>query len=208
MEDGTIIQIVKNTKLMLINRGFDEALINTTLPVGYLKEFIKKFRNGDPCLDIFVQDTDDNRCVYVHFIYELKKSDNAGLLEKMYHITSESHSMTENDGVVFVILSDINENTQEQFNELENKIPNITIFKYKSLMFNLIDHEYVPKHERITEKNTEKLKLDLMINDLEKLPIIHKTDAVCRYYNFKPGDVIKVTRDSLNKKHIAYRYVV
>ena len=30
MEDGTIIQIVKNTKLMLINEGFDEALINTT----------------------------------------------------------------------------------------------------------------------------------------------------------------------------------
>ena len=55
----------------------------------------------------------------------------------MYHVTSESHSMTKNDEVVFVILSDINENTQEQFNELENKIPNITIFKYKSLMFNL-----------------------------------------------------------------------
>ena len=41
MEDGTIIQIVKNTKLMLINRGFDEALINTTLPVGYLKSLLK-----------------------------------------------------------------------------------------------------------------------------------------------------------------------
>ena len=88
--------------------------------------------------------------------------------------------MTENDGVVFVILSDINENTQEQFNELENKIPNITIFKYKSLMFNLVDHEYVPKHERISIKSIEKLKSDLMISDLEKLPVIHKTDAVCR----------------------------
>lgn len=208
MEDGTIIQIVKNTKLMLINRGFDESLINTTLPVGYIKEFIKKFRNGEPCLDIFVQNTDDNHAAYVHFIYELKKSDNAGLLEKMYYITYESHSMTENDDVVFVILSDINENTQEQFNELENKIPNITIFKHKSLLFNLIDHEYVPKHECISEAGREKLKSDLMINDLDKLPLIHKTDAVCRYYNFKPGDVIKVTRDSLNKKHIAYRYVV
>tara|TARA_Y200000002_G_C22663971_1_gene657109 strand:- start:20 stop:646 length:627 start_codon:yes stop_codon:yes gene_type:complete len=208
MEDGTIIQIVKNTKLMLINRGFDETFINTTLPIGYLKEFIKKFRNGEPCLDIFVQNTDDNRAVYVHFIYELKKSDNAGFLEKMYYITYESHLMTENDSVVFVILSDINENIQEQFNELENKIPNITIFKYKSLMFNLIDHEYVPKHECISERNKEKLKSELMINDLEKLPIIYKTDAVCKYYNFKPGDVIKITRDSLNKKHIAYRYVM
>ena len=40
-----------------------------------------------------------------------------------------------------------------------------------------------------------------MINDLEKLPIIHKTDAVCRYRALKPGNVIKVTRLVLIKTY-------
>lgn len=209
MEDSTIIKVVKNVKTMLINRGHDETQINNTLPVGYLLKMISRFRNGSPDLDIFIQNTDESeKCVYVHFIYELKKTDNIGMLEKFYNVITETNDMKQTDEVVFVIFSEFSETIEEKVIDMENKYQNVTIFKYKSLLFNLVEHNYVPKHECLSEKEKEKLKDKFMINNFEQLPLITKTDAVCRYYNFKAGDVLRIIRQSYNKNHIAYRYVI
>ena len=72
--------------------------------------------------------------------------------------------------------------------------------KNQILPFPLTDHILVPKHEKIDKKMlTPKLK------DFTKLSKLLKTDAIVRYFNFKPGDVIKITRRS---GIIAYRLVV
>jgi DNA-directed RNA polymerase subunit H (RpoH/RPB5) len=209
MDDNTILRVVKNVQNMLINRGFDKTQINTTLPVGYLLQMISKFRTGLPVLDIFIQNPDDiQKCVFVHFIYEMKKTDNVGNLEKFYNTAIQTNNMSDSDEVVFVIFSDIGETLQEQIINMENTYQNVTIFKYKSLLFNLPDHDYVPVHECLTDDEKKDLKTNMMINNFTQLPLIYKTDAACRYYNFKSGDVLRITRQSLNKNHIAYRYVI
>lgn len=60
----------------------------------------------------------------------------------------------------------------------------IEIFSYDSLLFNITKHNLVPRHVCIG-----------MAGDIEKnYPVIKRTDPVCRYYNFKPGSLIQITR--------------
>ena len=82
------------------------------------------------------------------------------------------------------------------------------MFTYKYLKFNIVDHEFVPHHESLTAAEKIKLLSDFMIKDYNKLPLISKFDPVCRYYNFKIGDVLRITRPSdANKTYVSYRYV-
>ena len=204
MDTNTILRVTHNVHKMLQNRGHNTSNINTSTPVIYMNKIIDSFREGSNGLDIHIDDPSGKKA-YVHYIFKMGNPKKTGELEKMYNLLSSSHQLHKNDEIVFVIFHDINEEIQD----LENKYQNLTIFTYKRLLFNLIDHEYVPKHSRLTAKEKSELLQILMISDYNKLPILPKTDAVSRYYNFKAGDVIKVERPSKgNMKHIAYRYVV
>ena len=52
-------------------KGLMKHLLTQPPCARIYKEFIKDLEMATH-VNIFVQDTDDNRCVYVHFIYELK----------------------------------------------------------------------------------------------------------------------------------------
>lgn len=77
----------------------------------------------------------------------------------------------------------------------------IELFVYDEMQFNITKHRLVPKHERVTSPD-----IILEIKNkfgLSKLPGLLEIDPICRFYNFKRGHVIKVTR--LNS--IIYRVV-
>jgi len=66
----------------------------------------------------------------------------------------------------------------------------VETFNKKELQYNLTKHELVPLHEKINEDEAK-----VIIKQFgTKLPIILKTDAVSRFYNFKHGDVIRIHR--------------
>ena len=52
-------------------------------------------------------------------------------------------------------------------------------FHFDELMYDPIRYK--------VEKEEQKIK---------KLPLIHQSDIVCRYYNFQPGDVIRIEEDT------------
>jgi DNA-directed RNA polymerase subunit H (RpoH/RPB5) len=169
-----------------------------------MERTIAAFKEGSNGLDIHMDDPKYKK-IYVHYIFKMGNSKKTGELEKMHTLLSSAHQITNNDEIVFVIFHDIN----EEIIELENKFPNLTIFTHKRLLFNLVDHQYVPKHSRLSAEDKSELLQILMIRDYNKLPLLPKTDVVSRYYNFRAGDVVRVERPSKgNMKHIAYRYVV
>lgn len=64
-------------------------------------------------------------------------------------------------------------------------------FEMNKLQFNITKHYLVPKHE----------KVDIKFKD--NLSIILVTDPIARYFNFQPGDIIRITRkDSIDYKII------
>lgn len=73
----------------------------------------------------------------------------------------------------------------ESINDFE-----IETFNKKELQYNLTKHELVPLHERVSEDDAK----DIIKKFGTKIPIILKSDAVSRFYNFKHGELIKITR--------------
>ena len=68
-------------------------------------------------------------------------------------------------------------------------------------------HILVPEHSKLTKQEIQKLleKYKIVLNDLPKILL---TDPAIEKLNVKPGDVIKITRDSPTAgKSIYYRVV-
>lgn len=66
----------------------------------------------------------------------------------------------------------------------------IELFNINELQLNITKHRLVPKHEKVSLE--EKEMLDQKYKG--KLPIILHTDPISRYYLFKRGDYIRITR--------------
>jgi len=74
--------------------------------------------------------------------------------------------------------------------------------------FNILDHELVPKHEIISEKEREELIKKYGITSLKQLPRIFTSDPVVKAIGAKPGDIIKITRKSPTAGETVYYRVV
>ena len=67
---------------------------------------------------------------------------------------------------------------------LENN--RIELFFIKELQYNITKHRLVPRHEKYCKDDMKKY--------VDNLPVLLRTDVVCRYYDFKKGDIIENTR--------------
>ncbi|MDX1611777.1 MAG: DNA-directed RNA polymerase subunit H [Candidatus Thermoplasmatota archaeon] len=78
------------------------------------------------------------------------------------------------------------------------------------MQFDVLQHEYVPRSEILSEEEVEELLERLGIRK-EQLPKLRDIDPVTIAMGGRPGDVVKITRDSLTagtQGAIAYRVIV
>jgi DNA-directed RNA polymerase subunit H len=70
------------------------------------------------------------------------------------------------------------------------------------------DHIYVPKHEIINKDEAMKV-LEKYHTKPTEMPLIYVSDPAIRGLGVKPGDMIKITRNSPTAgESVYYRYVV
>ena len=73
--------------------------------------------------------------------------------------------------------------------------------------FNIFKHELVPKHEILPPEDVKEL-LEKYRMKLYQLPRIKASDIATIAIGAKPGDVVKITRNSVTAgKYVSYRYV-
>ncbi len=76
------------------------------------------------------------------------------------------------------------------------------------IQFNIMSHDLVPLHEIISEKEKTELLKKYNIEP-NRLPKILSTDPVSISIGAKPGQIVKIIRNSHTAKEaIAYRFVV
>ena len=74
--------------------------------------------------------------------------------------------------------------------------------------FNILDHNFVPKHTIINEKEIVELLKTYNIS-IKQLPKVFINDPVVKALNAKKGDVIKIVRKSPSAKEaVFYRVIV
>ena len=85
----------------------------------------------------------------------------------------------------------------------------VQILEYKDLLFNKIEHVFVPKHELVRSPQKIKELIDTYkVPNKWRFPLMYKNDPISKYYNAKKGDICKITRDGIHGKSIVYRCVV
>jgi DNA-directed RNA polymerase subunit H len=75
-------------------------------------------------------------------------------------------------------------------------------------VFEIFDHNLVPKHEILTEKEKNEVMAQYKIQPYQ-MPQIKSNDPAVKAIGARPGDMLKIIRKSATAgEHIAYRYVV
>ncbi len=78
----------------------------------------------------------------------------------------------------------------------------------KPFKFDVLKHEFVPRHEIMSEEEVEELLEEYQISE-EQLPRILNTDPGALSVRARPGDVLKIIRASETAgEAIAYRLCV
>lgn len=74
--------------------------------------------------------------------------------------------------------------------------------------FNIFDHALVPKHEITSSEERERLLTEYRVQPYQ-LPKLKATDPGAKAIGAKPGDIVRITRDSPTAgKYVTYRYVI
>lgn len=75
-------------------------------------------------------------------------------------------------------------------------------------VFDIFEHDLVPKHEILSEKEREQLLAQYKVQPYQ-IPQIKANDPAVKVIGAKPGDILKITRRSQTAgEYVAYRYVV
>lgn len=77
---------------------------------------------------------------------------------------------------------------------------NIELFQADDLQFNITEHKLVPTHILLSKNEAKAFKEKYGTN----IPILLRTDAIVRFYDFAKGDIIKIVR---RNGFISYRIV-
>jgi len=74
--------------------------------------------------------------------------------------------------------------------------------------FNLFEHTLVPKHEILTHEEKEKVLMEYRVRPYQ-LPQIRSSDPAAKAIGARPGDIVRIIRESPTAgKYVSYRYVV
>ena len=179
-EENTLI--LNNFLKMMKNRNID-------LDKEYKNKKMKK-EQVDEFFSVNIRTIDKDKKTYVTFIGK-----KVGVKDVKLKILDFLEEKTYD---ILIIISKYKLNSYVM-NKLNNLNKEIQIFSYNNFYMNLIEHFLVPKHQ-ILDKKYEKLIKEKFNN---KLPLIKKKDPICKYYNCKVGQVLKIYR----KHEIYYRLV-
>lgn len=206
MDEKAVIRAFDTINDMLIDRGTikekDRKQISGTGTDKMIFHETIRYKN----------EKDEDKYIYVIFYLHNKFAKNSMELflgappnENKFKPKSDEH-------VIFIYkdkFTTVNEKNLKktlQFKKFE-------MFCLKNILFNITKHELVPKHELVGSNEATEVYNRYSIKENQKilkLPLlITKTDPVAKYYDFKPTNLIKITRPSSSVgESVSYRYCV
>jgi DNA-directed RNA polymerase subunit H (RpoH/RPB5) len=195
----TMIHKSRKTILDLLNQqGFDTSEYNN---FG-VNEIHAMYTNKDvpKQLDMMMtanQGTTQSKSVYVkyHLGKTLRVENIQDYVDDLFNI--EQILKKESDMLVIVIKQDMNQTLMNILNEFwdRNGIF-IVLFSLDRLQFNILEHQYVPKHVILNEDERKELFKRYNIIDVKNLPDISRFDPVAQAIGMRPGDICKIERPS------------
>ena len=142
-------------------------------------------------------------------IYMLKSSIKQSTLENTvldYYEENDSNKCT----LVIVTLNTINDSVQKVIKQLWKKYNEyVAIFDIPGLLFNILEHSFVPKHTKLNDEEKKEIYSKFNIKDDSQVPEISIFDPVAKTMLLRPGELCEIIRhDKISFENKFYRVCV
>ena len=201
--EKSLYQQISEVKITIIKMFVNRGFINPDNKEKYIKKFVET-ENDD--MEFIIQldynknyNTEiKNKKIYVKFfdykISSINKSSPIGEFMSKY-----------NKEYKFLVVQDISTRAEDMVDTYETTIE---IFKFNKLQFDITEHVLVPPHIVLTKEEGDAV-LEAYRARKRDMPLIRSNDSVAKYYNMKPGEIVKILRTSpLTSSFVAYRLVI
>lgn len=152
--------------------------------------------NNNKQLDMLLSSPEGTKKVYVkyHLGKTLRRENINDYIDDLYTI---ENVLNKTDTLIIIIKQEPNEPLIAVLNEIwEQEGIFIILFNLERLQFNILEHNYVPKHEIIEEQEIKLIKQRFNIRSNDDLPDISRYDPVAQAIGLRPGQICKITRKS------------
>ncbi len=185
-ELNNLYKIRKTVLEMMVDRGI-------SVPVELemtLEQFSIQYSTRN--IDIYINDTAQNKKVYIHFYSNESKNFGKNDLKSLSAKLLKDY---EDENLMLILILKDKENSMVTKELNKQNYRNVEIFLHQHLIINITRHFTQPKFTVLTEDQERDLLLQYNTTK-KQLPKIEKTDAVARYYGLKPGQIIQCQRNS------------
>jgi DNA-directed RNA polymerase I, II, and III subunit RPABC1 len=166
---------VKDQKEIQAIKVVSEMLIDREYKIDYIDSMITKE-------NLFYLKASKLESNVIVFINEDDKLNIQGIKDKISIMNKEG-----SNSCIIIYKSNVTSSAKKSLETLEYEFE---LFAMHELQLNITRHRLVPRHSRILQ--SEKEELDKKYKG--KLPILLHTDPISRYYAFKRGEYIRITR--------------
>jgi DNA-directed RNA polymerase subunit H (RpoH/RPB5) len=190
-----IYQTLQTIREMFVDRGHSPSQYDSVLNKYQITE-ISAITNAKSIFSIKLPD------IKTTIIYVLSSK------QRINDIKAHIEELDTADDMSFILV------VREKFNNSDQKkltaMGDFQVFQLSELQFNISKHDLVPKHELIKDEQDINAIIEAyQLKSRTQLPFILKTDAMARYLNAKPGNIVKITRISPSSgETIVYRCCV
>ena len=190
--------IKKNLITLLVNRNF----IDESNKIKYTNKLILDENDDQEYIIEIDNDTNYNTTIINKKIF-IKFFD--------YKITSINKSSPIGEFIAkyaneykILLVDEINQKSE---NIIDSYNITCEIFKISELMINITEHVLVPKHIVLTNQEGDKV-LQSYCAKKKDMPLILSNDPMARYYNMKPGNIVKIIRSSTMTVEVPFYRIV
>lgn len=194
---------------MLRLRGFDTSSYNnqTKEELNILfQNHSKKMNSEVDSLDIYIEGESKILVKYI-----LSDKCRAKIVEKV--VENIYSDLLSNEDTCIIISKDkitYKGSMEEYVNKVYNNLKRfIQVFWLKELLFDITEHELVPKYEILDEAGKKAVMDKYFVEENKQLPYVLVSDPVARFYGVKVGELVEITDYSdSNGKNKSYRLCV
>lgn len=201
----------KNLILYLKNLGYNTDKYDdfSLLDINIMNS-VKVTSGTNSPLDMSVENpTTGEKCEIIYMITVYPRHSNIENTSSMFYMnmTPEEKKM---NNLIIIINNPANDTILKTVKKQWNMYNDfLTIMDIQSLQINLLTHEYVPKHEKLTDQEKKELYEEFNIQNDKQVPEISQFDPVAKSILLRPGQVCRIHRyDKISYSNIYYRICV
>ena len=152
--------------------------------------------NKNKQLDILLENSDKTKKAYIKYNLgkTLRPPNLYEFIDDLYHI---DEILSPTDNLIIIVADEPNDTIIKTLNHIwsQDKIF-ITLLNIKRLQYNILEHDWVPPHQILSNEESVDFKQKFNITNNSQIPTISRYDPVALCIGIRPDQICKIDRPS------------